>query len=583
MKKRLLITVAFAGCISLVFAQTLRKPANSAKSVHAMKELLRENVTPLTQEKAKAAEFSVVSKSDFNEVSVLRSAAATLAAKYQRPEGTMYVGYNSDLTNYVPLIVGKSNTNWTFRNKSEGATSYEWKINGSSEGLTVANNGNMTYNPASIGMYYMPEITARNASASESWYYGQNKGQYRYLIASMDIWPLTNAERHYGGLYSGFEDGYGFGTEETKPGENTTGILTYYEKPQAPLCIQEIGSIIYSNSDNPLSANGKLIMTVYTLNNDGSLNEAVISSELYREDLISFGSDPVWYTPFRFIEYDPQTGLESEIELLIDYAFAVELTWEDANADFGVFMSVNTYDAGSAYVTTDQDQHYKYGRWNEDRTVFYNMYDVMFTLVGTYPTFEVFEPTQKVTVPIVGGDAIFNYEGQNYSSIVIESSFDGEVIQIKAIPEWLNLTRIEEVWDEDPETGENYYTNVIYVYLSGEALPSNMTGRSGNVVLSNHGVTATIQVKQGDADWITGISATTPAIESAKAVRQGDNFILSYPASATSVSVYNVTGQRIGEYKLNATGKYTLPAANLAKGIYVLKFNGVNPAVKIIK
>ncbi|MDR0683419.1 MAG: T9SS type A sorting domain-containing protein, partial [Dysgonamonadaceae bacterium] len=66
-------------------------------------------------------------------------------------------------------------------------------------------------------------------------------------------------------------------------------------------------------------------------------------------------------------------------------------------------------------------------------------------------------------------------------------------------------------------------------------------------------------------------------------VRQGDNFLLSYPTSATSVSVYNVAGQRMGEYKLDAKGKYTLPVTDLAKGIYILKFNGTNSAVKIIR
>jgi hypothetical protein len=39
----------------------------------------------------------------------------------------------------------------------------------------------------------------------------------------------------------------------------------------------------------------------------------------------------------------------------------------------------------------------------------------------------------------------------------------------------------------------------------------------------------------------------------------------------------------MGEYKLDAKGKYTLPVTDLAKGIYILKFNGTNSAVKIIR
>jgi hypothetical protein len=69
----------------------------------------------------------------------------------------------------------------------------------------------------------------------------------------------------------------------------------------------------------------------------------------------------------------------------------------------------------------------------------------------------------------------------------------------------------------------------------------------------------------------------------AQAARQGDNFLLSYPAGVSSVSVYNVAGQKVAEYKLNASGTYTMQTANLANGVYVLKFNGSNTVVKILK
>jgi len=62
-----------------------------------------------------------------------------------------------------------------------------------------------------------------------------------------------------------------------------------------------------------------------------------------------------------------------------------------------------------------------------------------------------------------------------------------------------------------------------------------------------------------------------------------NSFELTYPATATSVEVYNIAGQKVGEYKLNASGTYTLSAAGLANGAYILKFNGSNEVVKILK
>jgi hypothetical protein len=72
--------------------------------------------------------------------------------------------------------------------------------------------------------------------------------------------------------------------------------------------------------------------------------------------------------------------------------------------------------------------------------------------------------------------------------------------------------------------------------------------------------------------------------QSIRIARQGDNFLLTYPASAPSVSVYNATGRKIAEYSLSATGSYILPAAGWNTGVYILQFKGENTtSVKILK
>jgi alpha-L-arabinofuranosidase len=68
------------------------------------------------------------------------------------------------------------------------------------------------------------------------------------------------------------------------------------------------------------------------------------------------------------------------------------------------------------------------------------------------------------------------------------------------------------------------------------------------------------------------------------AVRQGDDFLLTYPSNVTSASIYNLAGQHIDEYSLNSGGICLLPAGNLSKGVYILKFNGEKTdAVKLLK
>jgi hypothetical protein len=134
--------------------------------------------------------------------------------------------------------------------------------------------------------------------------------------------------------------------------------------------------------------------------------------------------------------------------------------------------------------------------------------------------------------------------------------------------------------DLDDSAYEKY--SVLLFFFGADALPAGVTGRAGKIVLGSYGVTATIQVKQGNSDWV-GLAPVQTTAEVTKVARQGDNFVLTYPASATSVSVYNITGQRVADYKLNTNGTTTVPAANWTKGVYILKFNGSNVSVKVIK
>ena len=57
------------------------------------------------------------------------------------------------------------------------------------------------------------------------------------------------------------------------------------------------------------------------------------------------------------------------------------------------------------------------------------------------------------------------------------------------------------------------------------------------------------------------------------------NFVVK-SSKATAVEVYNVAGQKVAASKVNGTA--FIPAANLAKGIYMVKFND-NTVVKVMK
>ncbi|MDR1681792.1 MAG: T9SS type A sorting domain-containing protein [Candidatus Symbiothrix sp.] len=125
-------------------------------------------------------------------------------------------------------------------------------------------------------------------------------------------------------------------------------------------------------------------------------------------------------------------------------------------------------------------------------------------------------------------------------------------------------------------------TGVVELPVTVDPLPADTDGRNYNLKIHSPGASLVIQIKQGNADYDpSGISTVTT--KATQVIRNGSVFELTYPAAAKSVAVYNLTGQKVAEYALNANGHFSMPAANLTQGVYVLKFNGTNVAVKVIK
>ncbi len=79
----------------------------------------------------------------------------------------------------------------------------------------------------------------------------------------------------------------------------------------------------------------------------------------------------------------------------------------------------------------------------------------------------------------------------------------------------------------------------------------------------------------------TGISDVKSATQNVIAINDGSSIQLTYPEGMKSVEVINVAGQVISEYSLEGTSA-TIPAANLSKGLYLLKFN-TGATVKVMR
>jgi hypothetical protein len=585
MKKSLLLFVGLFAIASIASAQKVETITVSKLGYSEKKEIERvdlKQTMPLSRENAPA--LSSKEGVAFNS----SKAPAALTASYYRPAGTLLGGVDTDGRGYLPLFAGHGNVEWKFKNQSKDYNSIEWYIPTSESNypLTVDAQGNGLFNPEYISSFQMPRVKVKSGTVEDTYYYGkeavedpQTSYQYAVAVAGEEL-ILTPADLIQGQLYLGFKDGYGYGSG-TSNDANIRAVGEFFEKPQAPLFARSIGVFLYSDNNIPLTGSAKLTGSVYKVKykEDGSdnyrrLGDLMHSADVYADELINAwtysSGEKVYFARFTFEEYDEESGFVTPVDLVLDdeFAFVIEgLDQEGVNCGFS--FSKNFEVEGSAYVYLDNDHFTWFIRSQTDES---NAYDITVMIEGAYTTLIVDEMTKKLTAPDAGGDAYFTYQGQNYKNAMVMSTYNSDEVWCQDIPDWLELTVENEQYEQ---------YRLLDCFLTAQPLPAGVTGRWANVVLASYGTTATIQVVQGDA---VPTDISSPNTENVfKAVRQGDNFQLSYPAAATSVSVYNLTGQRVAEYKLNVTGTYTLPAANLANGVYVLKFNGTNTAVKILK
>jgi len=396
-----------------------------------------------------------------------------------------------------------------------------------------------------------PVLTATSNVGSATYQWGTT---YPYLFTGGTMGDIGVPEYHIGN----YDKRFGFTRYSDINAEGMAdygtfkGVSNYFAKPASNYAIDTI----FVHVGNLVAKAGEPVkLAVYKINDDSTLGDTLGIAEAYPEDFIfAFNSNGLdYYTvPFIFKALDPETMLESD-------------TWLDINSP----ILVEFYNYESAYIFfqyEDNPDGYNYAYISFEEGVMplsdFGIYtSALFDMTATLPF--LYTEDNKYDAPVAGGSKSFD--------ITTYWHPNGWWLD-EELPDWITFGSLTL----------NQSTGVATLPVNVAALPSGVTGRSANIELASYACNLTLQVKQGDGEYLS-VNTVISNQETVKAARQGDNFILSYPAKAGSVSVYTISGQKLSTYELNPKGVFTLPASNLAKGVYLLKFDGLNKSVKIVK
>jgi hypothetical protein len=498
-------------------------------------------------------------------------------ASYLRPDGYFYFGYTDDFRYFtsVNLMLGPAfePAVW-YNNSSFDSEEFAWSF---IDPAAIATSGriNITDVHPEITYHYArflaPSLTAyatnrRYSSPVYDWNEGTGyvqtggKSVETGFAGNYDAWKGLAAYVENGGYIfgTGSENFYG------EYGLQLEGIGNYYEKPLHKYAFDTLqvraGNVI-------AQADAELTIIIHRVV-DGVLRDTIATSTAYSADMIHKATDNNggrYYTiPFSFTKINPGTGREEPAFLEIEDAILVELKgFTDGRLQsfvpFIQYEDNEGYECNSYVFMTRENGNGETVRSLYSTAYLLDIYSsFVFDMNAVYP-FLVAEDN-KYAAPNLGGTK--NFEIITYWVPGIWEYVD--------VPDWITLGN----------TTSNLQTGLVTLPVTVAALPDGFSGRSADIKITSIACDLTLKIKQGDALFldITPVKTT-----STKVVNQGDKFLLSYPSDINAVALYTVTGQKVGAYSLPATGRFTLPVANLTKGVYVLKFTGkTNETVKVI-
>ncbi len=565
------------------------------------KQLVKENSTKAVISVADVVPYSFASFQDAMKAQQAAAIETKMIVGYGRPDGTMYQGYTRDYRayqNYLFLYSPAHVVTDYDPYSNRAGVNYSWYYNG---GDSVAINdpvdadGILHFTPGitpSGYFNYMPRVKGVLADTTVSFVLGKGLtgGQYMYggsvsrdstddgtvFHGTTEFPPLTVANMHEnrptgGNLYSGFTNVGGFSSTYSNDNGPCVGVMQVIPQQKSPFYVESMSILAFESGGAAVPSGGVLKLDLFYLTSEGGLGTQIASSTT-SEFVKTYTDQGVFI--FTFKEEEDGFIVDKPITIGTEAPVVVRITGFDATWNVTFLMGTNRTH-GSSYTLHGPDLKVStFGYSNAPTTPRADLY-IQFN--GMYNCLVPDSENPQLDFPLEGGWGISGYKPEDntpYNDILIYSSYNMDAdmtdVWIESAPDWITGYDVDTTYYAD--------YNALMLFFQATPLPEGMTGRSGDIIVSSHGVSTTIRAIQG-----TQTSVDRVIKSDIQVVISQNNFNIKYPSDFNEVSVYTVSGQQVGHHELPVTGQATIPA-NLTKGIYLLKFSGTKTeTIKIIK
>lgn len=505
----------------------------------------------------------------------VKAADATSNVSYQLPAGFFTMGASIETGTIYGnggILHGPAYQEILWKNTSKAGDSFSWKYYDMDGNEKTSNERDLiTTFPFRFSPF--PELTGKINGQEETYTAGAMMQTGGTLVIS--------------GVEStiGVKDGtYGSARFTLKAGDQSSFGDAFHSKEEGWDATIENYTVIYDAPASPYSLSSAWLQVLidatavdadkYTLNikkvtTEGDkylIGEILASGTCTFKDFIELAtySDGTKVGTLYFDLIEEEGGLVSNVNLTVDHPIAVELTgFKENQGGFtpaGIFSPTQNLDSKSL-VGTASGKYFAAGEveFKDQASNLLYCNDFVFSLGVTYSYLLSENNDYNFNASTTGESKTFAmntfYTGDYWD-------IDGE-----GIDDWIQYSYSSF----DPAVGKVDLTFTV------SEMPTSIAGRHSDVTVSMPGASQKFIITQGN---VTGIQTTE--VSTVKAVCVGENIELTYSEEINSVSIINVAGQVLATYELSTSGKCTIPAVDLNKGMYLLKFNN-NQTIKVIK
>ena len=475
-----------------------------------------------------------------------RAKATTYGAYYSFGEGTLksslvwdggFYGYSYAVAHAFPYSA-----------KFNAQLGNSWTMITASETLDLSENvdsdGNLFMDNLGIGNYYMPTINARDAQYT--WSTRDTKGQILNYALFQDSWGMGTFDAfEVEAFYSGYSDGYGYGSSTPYGPSNRT--LVDIGQVGGPLVVDDVCIWLVTETQLFATEDDYILVSLYDIHP----NDTIIYNAYIRPENIETSSNGATCGVGKFVEID-EDGFESEVSPVVTGEVRILITGTEGT-DYGIIMAYSD-------MEDEDDEGYKYYDshtywWNEvaeggmqQRFYRWTAIDAAVILDARFNALTTYGTPEREAVGIVPNNATYYQaeDGTSYTWAVSNVSVTGDTLYNDFdVETTFNLDNFTVEYDPEVVVGLDFDTtyyadyNLVMLYVAVKELQQDVETRTTTVTFtSNEEVVYPITITQFGAG--AGINNV------AKDAEKEDN------------EVYNLQGVKVSKSE-----------ADLPAGVYV--------------